>query len=35
MTVDGAVSVAETDVAVRRPDEIARLKQDLAFYEVN
>jgi hypothetical protein len=35
MTIDGAGSVAETDMAVRRPDGIAGLKQDLAFYEVN
>jgi hypothetical protein len=35
MTIDGAESVAETAIADRQPNEIARLKQDLAFYEVN
>ena len=35
MTIDGARSVAETDVTVRRPNEIAESKEDLGFYEVN
>lgn len=35
MTIDDMDGVAETDMAVRRPNDIAASKQDLAFYEVN